>query len=79
MTRWRTIYGDCGRTFPPGTSGNRRRATGTQPRPGISVHLADASVTVDVATADRLSHAIAAAERDALRAADIKERFGHGR
>lgn len=48
-------------------------------RPGISVHLPGASVTVDAVTADGLSQAIAAAERDASRAASIRERFGHGR
>lgn len=48
-------------------------------RPGISALLAGASVTVDAATADGLTRAIAAAERDAGKAADFRERFGHGR
>lgn len=48
-------------------------------RPGISVHLPGASVTVDADTADGLSSAIAAAEHDAGRAADLRDRFGHGR
>lgn len=48
-------------------------------RPGMSVHLHGASVTVDAATADGLTRAIAAAERDADRATDVRERFRHGR
>lgn len=48
-------------------------------RPGISVLLPGASITVDAATANGLSGAIAAAERDADRAADLRERRGHGR
>lgn len=48
-------------------------------RPGMSVHLPGASVTVDADTPEGLNHAIAAAERDASRAADIRERYGHGR
>jgi hypothetical protein len=48
-------------------------------RPGISVYLPGASVTVDAGTADGLSRAIAAAERDASRAAGIKDKFGHRR
>ncbi|HXP18881.1 MAG TPA: hypothetical protein VN840_04450 [Streptosporangiaceae bacterium] len=48
-------------------------------RHDLSVLLPGASVTVDSATADGLSVAIAAAERDATRAAGFRERFGHGR
>jgi len=48
-------------------------------RPGLSVYLPGASVTVDAATADGLATAIAAAERDADRAADMRERFGYER
>lgn len=48
-------------------------------RPGISVRLPGASVTVDAATPDGLDRAIAAAERDASRAAGIRERSRHGR
>jgi hypothetical protein len=48
-------------------------------RPGISVSLPGASVTVDAETAEGLSHAIAAAERDADSAAHLRERLGHGR
>lgn len=47
-------------------------------RPGMSVSLPGASVTVDADTADRLSAAIAAAERNAETAADFRERFAHG-
>lgn len=48
-------------------------------RPGMSVLLPGASVTVDAATPDGLDRAIVAAERDASQAADIRERFGRGR
>lgn len=48
-------------------------------RRSISVLLPGASVTVDAATEDGLSDAITAAERDADRAADLRERLGHGR
>jgi len=44
---------------------------------GLSALLPGASVTVDAVTADGLSQAIAAAERDAGRAAGIWERAGH--
>jgi hypothetical protein len=53
----------------------RLYATGT----GLSALLRGASVTVEAATADGLSRAIAAAERDAGRAADLWERRGYGR
>jgi hypothetical protein len=45
---------------------------------GMSALLRGASVTVDAATADGLSTAIAAAERDAGKAADLWERRGYG-
>lgn len=48
-------------------------------RPGWSALLRGASVTVNAATADALSEAITAAERDAGRAADLWERLGYGR
>jgi hypothetical protein len=46
-------------------------------RPGMSALMPGASVTVDAATAQGLAQAITAAERDAGRAADFRERFGH--
>ncbi len=47
--------------------------------PGMSALLRGASVTVDSATTDGLRAAIAAAERDAGRAAGIWARRGHVR
>ena len=44
----------------------------------MSALLPGASVTVDAVTADGLSLAIAAAERDAGRATDLWERASHG-
>jgi hypothetical protein len=46
---------------------------------GRSALLRGASVTVDAATVDGLSAAIASAERDAGKAADLWERQGYGR
>jgi hypothetical protein len=46
---------------------------------GMSALLPGASVTVDAATADGLSRAIAAAERDADRVAGLWERRGYVR
>lgn len=48
-------------------------------KPGASALLRGASVTVDSATPEGLSQAIAAAERDARRAVGLWEIRGHGR
>jgi hypothetical protein len=45
---------------------------------GLSATVRGASVTVESATADGLTDAIAAAERDACRAAGLWELRGHG-